>query len=292
MAILKTALRLGAALPIIGFGFVMPAMAEKPKFSGQNFVDQGNFNDRGGRGNRADRGDRGRRGDRDGRRADRDGRRGDRGNRGGGGQDRQFFQAEERIDRGGAQLVEAQHRRGRGHARGRGRGNFRGGHRGNFRGGRGRGFNRGFDRGFNRGFRQGRRQGFNRGFNRGFDRGFRPGFNRGFKRGFHPGFRSRGFYRNRFYGFRPYRGFNGYYGPRFRPVVGFDYVPAYAVGGVYGITANTIIINDFGGYGLYAPPSGYHWVCDKGSNDAILASIATGAIIGLAVGVLANDAGY
>lgn len=55
---------------------------------------------------------------------------------------------------------------------------------------------------------------------------------------------------------------------------------------------NTIIINDFGGYGLYAPPAGYHWVCDKGSNDAILASVATGAIIGLAVGVLADSGGY
>ncbi|MEM7661823.1 MAG: RcnB family protein [Pseudomonadota bacterium] len=267
MAILKNALRLSATASLFAFAYAMPAIAEKPKYSGQNFVDQQSFNDRG-------RGNRGARGDRRGRDAEGDrGRRGDRGGRG----NRQNFQANEQIHHGGGQITQAHHRGGR-------RGNFRDGRRGNFhRGGR-RGFNRGFDRGFNRGFRQGRRQGFNRGYNRGYRRGFHPGFNRGF--------RSRGFYGNRFYGYKPYRGFNGYYGPRFRRSSGFNYVPAYSIGGFYSVGANTIIINDFGGYGLYAPPSGYHWVCDKGSNDAILASVATGAIIGLAVGVLAESGGY
>lgn len=48
-----------------------------------------------------------------------------------------------------------------------------------------------------------------------------------------------------------------------------------------------MIIVDYGLYGLYAPPVGYHWVRDYDSGDAILCSIATGAIIGLTIGAFA-----
>ena len=66
------------------------------------------------------------------------------------------------------------------------------------------------------------------------------------------------------------------------------YVPRYHIGGYYGYHSNTIIIGDYAYWGLYDPPYGYHWVHDYDSGDAILASIATGAIIGLVIGALAN----
>lgn len=37
------------------------------------------------------------------------------------------------------------------------------------------------------------------------------------------------------------------------------------------------IVNDFYGYGLYAPPRGYHWVRVDG--DAVLAAVATGIVL-------------
>lgn len=64
--------------------------------------------------------------------------------------------------------------------------------------------------------------------------------------------------------------------------------PSYAVGGFYGVTNNTVFISDFGVHGLYAPPSGHHWVCDKGSKDALLVAIATGAVIAIAADTLLN----
>ncbi len=46
------------------------------------------------------------------------------------------------------------------------------------------------------------------------------------------------------------------------------------------------MIYDYHTYGLYDPPHGYHWVYDHDRQDAILASVATGAIIGLVIGAL------
>ena len=120
---------------------------------------------------------------------------------------------------------------------------------------------------FNRGFRG---NSFN---NRSFKRG--SSFNRGFSnRSFNRGFRGNSFRRS---------GFGVGVG------VGVAVVaPVYSVGGFYGVTSNTVIISNFGAHGLYAPPRGYHWVCDKGSNDAVLAAVATGAIIAIAANSLAT----
>ncbi len=79
----------------------------------------------------------------------------------------------------------------------------------------------------------------------------------------------------------------------YRPRVTFHYDHGYyhggyRIGGYYSYRPNTIIIRDYSRYGLYAPPHGHHWVRDPYSGDAVLASIATGAIIGLAVGILAQ----
>lgn len=78
---------------------------------------------------------------------------------------------------------------------------------------------------------------------------------------------------------------HGYtYGPHY--VRG--YVPRYSVGHYYApVPSRTVYISNYASYGLYAPPSGYHWVRDRDRGDAILASVATGAIIGLVVGALA-----
>ncbi len=87
-----------------------------------------------------------------------------------------------------------------------------------------------------------------------------------------------------------------YYAPRkhvsihYGPYYSHGYRPRYDVGGYYGYAPRrTVYISDYDRYGLYAPPRGYHWVRDDDSGDAILASVATGAIIGLFVGALAAD---
>lgn len=67
-----------------------------------------------------------------------------------------------------------------------------------------------------------------------------------------------------------------------------DYRPRYAVGGYYNYHNNSVIIGDYDYYGLYEPPHGHHWVRDHDNGDAILAAVATGAIIGLVIGVLAD----
>ena len=156
----------------------------------------------------------------------------------------------------------------RGHARGNHNRSFRGNRQGSFRG-----HNRGSFRGHNRGSFRGNRFGHN-----GF-RGNRFGHN-GFRsnRFGHNSFRHNSFRSNRFRnnGFR--RNHNG----------GRVNHLAYSVGGVYGVTSNTVFISDFGGHGLYAPPKGHHWVCDKGSKDAVLVAIATGAIIAIAADALLN----
>jgi Ni/Co efflux regulator RcnB len=67
------------------------------------------------------------------------------------------------------------------------------------------------------------------------------------------------------------------------------YAPRYSVGGYYHPHGQTVYIRDYNRYGLYAPPRGYYWARDYDRGDAILASVATGAIIGLVVGVIATD---
>ena len=66
------------------------------------------------------------------------------------------------------------------------------------------------------------------------------------------------------------------------------YVPRYRVGGHYGYGRHTVVIRDYRRHGLYHPPRGYHWVRDADRGDAILCSVATGAIIGLVVGALSH----
>ncbi len=90
----------------------------------------------------------------------------------------------------------------------------------------------------------------------------------------YPSYRS-----NRYYGYKPYR---SYRAPK-------RYVPRYSVGGHYNYGRHTIILSDYDYYGLYAPPHGYHWVRDHDRSDAILASVATGAVIGLVIGVLSDQ---
>ena len=75
------------------------------------------------------------------------------------------------------------------------------------------------------------------------------------------------------------------YGPYFR----HGYTPRYHVGGWYRPHQHTVYITDYHAYGLYAPPPGHYWVRDHHSGDAVLASVATGAIIGLVIGALAYD---
>ena len=41
--------------------------------------------------------------------------------------------------------------------------------------------------------------------------------------------------------------------------------------------ARPYVVDDFYGYGLYAPPRGYHWVRVDG--DAVLAAVATGIVL-------------
>ncbi len=87
----------------------------------------------------------------------------------------------------------------------------------------------------------------------------------------------------------PARGSGSYpwgvtYGPYYHPGTR----PRYHIGHHYTYAPGTIYIRNYGHYGLYAPPPGYHWVRDPGSGDAILAAVATGAIIGLAIGALAD----
>lgn len=75
------------------------------------------------------------------------------------------------------------------------------------------------------------------------------------------------------------------YGPYYRD----HYRPRYHVGHHYRPHRRTVYISDYYRYGLYDPPRGYHWVRDRDNGDAILTSIATGAIIGLVIGALAYD---
>lgn len=80
------------------------------------------------------------------------------------------------------------------------------------------------------------------------------------------------------------------YGHSYGPYYYSGYRPRYDVGHYYSYgPRRTVYINDYHNYGLYEPPHGYHWVRDDDRGDAILASVATGAIIGLVVGAIASD---
>ena len=85
---------------------------------------------------------------------------------------------------------------------------------------------------------------------------------------------------------RSYRTYS--YGVSYGPYYQRTYRPRYHIGHYYPYSPATHYIRDYGHYGLYAPPPGYHWVRDPGSGDAVLAAIATGAIIGLVIGALAD----
>ncbi|MBA3067921.1 MAG: hypothetical protein FP825_05490 [Hyphomonas sp.] len=80
------------------------------------------------------------------------------------------------------------------------------------------------------------------------------------------------------------------YGSSYGPYYYSGYRPRYDVGNYYSYgPRRTVYIHDYYNYGLYEPPYGYHWVRDNDRGDAILASVATGAIIGLVVGALITD---
>lgn len=80
------------------------------------------------------------------------------------------------------------------------------------------------------------------------------------------------------------------YGSSYGPYYYSGYRPRYDVGAYYTYgPRRTVYITDYYNYGLYEPPHGYHWVRDNDRGDAILASAATGAIIGLVIGALAYD---
>ncbi len=80
------------------------------------------------------------------------------------------------------------------------------------------------------------------------------------------------------------------YGSSYGPYYYSGYRPRYDVGHYYSYgPRRTVYITDYYNYGLYDPPRGYHWVRDHDSGDAILASVATGAILGLVIGAIAAD---
>jgi Ni/Co efflux regulator RcnB len=80
------------------------------------------------------------------------------------------------------------------------------------------------------------------------------------------------------------------YGSSYGPYYYSGYRPRYDVGHYYSYgPRRTVYINDYHNYGLYEPPHGYHWVRDNDRGDAILASVATGAILGLVIGAIATD---
>lgn len=92
---------------------------------------------------------------------------------------------------------------------------------------------------------------------------------------------------NRYYYSRPSYGYRATPRANFYYNTGY-YHNGYRIGSRYNYRPNTIIIRDYDRYGLYNPPRGYHWVRDRHGDDAILASVATGAIIGLAVGIISQ----
>jgi len=146
--------------------------------------------------------------------------------------------------------------------------------------GKGRGYDRGGYRGYRKGYRKGFRKGYRKGYSRPYFRAHRPYYKRYTpRRGYiAPRFRS-----PRYYAPKRYVAPRRFYRPVYR-----SFGHRYRVGHYYRYHPRTIIITDYRRYGLYDPPYGYHWVRDSDSGDVILASVATGAIIGLAVGLLSG----
>lgn len=92
------------------------------------------------------------------------------------------------------------------------------------------------------------------------------------------------------YSYHPRSSVTVTYGSSYGPYYYSGYRPRYDVGHYYSYgPRRTVYINDYYNYGLYDPPHGYHWVRDNDRGDAILASVATGAIVGLVVGALVSD---
>lgn len=137
-----------------------------------------------------------------------------------------------------------------------------------------------------------------RGYERGYDRGHDRGYDRGHKHRHEHKYHYRHSYQPHYHYSPPVyyappppprSSVTVTYGYTYGPHYNRGYAPRYNVGGYYGYAPRTVYISEYDRYGLYAPPSGYHWVRDNDRGDAILASVATGAIIGLVVGALATN---
>lgn len=135
------------------------------------------------------------------------------------------------------------------------------------------------------------KRGYDRGYERGYDRGYDRGHHREHKRHYRHHYKPSYHYSPppRAYYAPPRTSVTVTYGRSYGPHYHRGYSPRYDVGGYYGYAPRTVYINQYDRYGLYDPPSGYHWVRDNDSGDAILASVATGAILGLVVGAIAAD---
>lgn len=51
----------------------------------------------------------------------------------------------------------------------------------------------------------------------------------------------------------------------------------------YAYRTNQYVVHDYNRYGLYAPPSGYHYV--RSGNDVVLSAVATGLVIAVVAGL-------
>jgi len=136
------------------------------------------------------------------------------------------------------------------------------------------------------------------------DRNYRRTDNRSVHRRYNDGYRRHSYNRHRVN--RPYWSYSHnsyprnrrYYGSRHHGHhhSGYDhlYCPdhsgsRYHIGGYYNRSGSSVVISNYDRYGLNRPPRGHHWVRDHDRGDAILASVATGAIIGLVVGAIIAD---
>lgn len=131
------------------------------------------------------------------------------------------------------------------------------------------------------------KRGYERGYDRGYDRGHKSHHRHHYRHDYKPRYHysppPRAYYAP------PRTSVTVTYGRSYGPHYHRGYAPRYNVGGYYGYAPRTVYITEYNRHGLYAPPSGYHWVRDNDRGDAILASVATGAIIGLVVGAIAAN---
>lgn len=133
------------------------------------------------------------------------------------------------------------------------------------------------------------KRGYERGYERGYDRGYDRGRKHDHKYHYRHSYKPSYHYKPPVYYAPPRSSVTVTYGYTYGPHYYRGYAPRYNVGSYYGYAPRTVYITEYDRYGLYAPPSGYHWVRDSDRGDAILASVATGAIIGLVVGAIASD---